>query len=116
MAVKACLNGARTRAEHPAVPQTPAELAADAIAEIRADWQAMQVETPGEHGNRSANLHSSSIGAASASLAELCMPQLHSAARLGRSRPIVVLCTPAGASGARFAHPRSPLRQRSLQH
>jgi uncharacterized protein (DUF849 family) len=32
MAVKACLNGARTRAEHPAVPQTPAELAADAIA------------------------------------------------------------------------------------
>lgn len=32
MAVKACLNGARTRAEHPAVPQTPAELASDAIA------------------------------------------------------------------------------------
>jgi uncharacterized protein (DUF849 family) len=32
MAVKACLNGGRTRAEHPAVPQTPGELAADAIA------------------------------------------------------------------------------------
>jgi uncharacterized protein (DUF849 family) len=32
VAVKACLNGARTRAEHPAVPQSPAELAADAIA------------------------------------------------------------------------------------
>ena len=32
MAVKACLNGGRTRAEHPAVPLTPAELAADAIA------------------------------------------------------------------------------------
>ncbi|MGA2929349.1 MAG: 3-keto-5-aminohexanoate cleavage protein [Solirubrobacteraceae bacterium] len=32
MAVKACLNGARVRAEHPAVPQAPAELAADAIA------------------------------------------------------------------------------------
>jgi uncharacterized protein (DUF849 family) len=32
MAVKACLNGARTRAEHPAVPQSPPELAADAIA------------------------------------------------------------------------------------
>jgi uncharacterized protein (DUF849 family) len=32
MAVKACLNGARTRAEHPAVPLAPAELAADAIA------------------------------------------------------------------------------------
>jgi uncharacterized protein (DUF849 family) len=32
MAVKACLNGARTRAEHAAVPQTAAELAADATA------------------------------------------------------------------------------------
>ena len=32
MAVKACLNGGRTRAEHPAVPLTPAELAADAVA------------------------------------------------------------------------------------
>jgi uncharacterized protein (DUF849 family) len=32
MAVKACLNGGRTRAEHPAVPQTPDELAADARA------------------------------------------------------------------------------------
>jgi uncharacterized protein (DUF849 family) len=32
VAVKACLNGARTRQEHPAVPLTPAELAADAVA------------------------------------------------------------------------------------
>jgi len=32
MAVKACLNGGRTRTEHPAVPLTPAELAADARA------------------------------------------------------------------------------------
>jgi uncharacterized protein (DUF849 family) len=36
MAVMACLNGGRTRAEHPAVPQTPAELAADAVAVQRA--------------------------------------------------------------------------------
>jgi uncharacterized protein (DUF849 family) len=36
MRVKACLNGGRTRAEHPAVPLTPAELAADAIAVRRA--------------------------------------------------------------------------------
>src|SRR5687767_11330591 len=36
MAIKACLNGARTREEHPAVPQTPAELAADALAVRRA--------------------------------------------------------------------------------
>ena len=32
MAVKACLNGGRSRAEHPAVPLTPAELASDAVA------------------------------------------------------------------------------------
>src|ERR1700684_902647 len=32
MAVTACLNGGRTRAEHPGVPVSPAELAADAIA------------------------------------------------------------------------------------
>jgi uncharacterized protein (DUF849 family) len=32
MAVKACLNGGRTREEHPAVPLAPAELAADAVA------------------------------------------------------------------------------------
>jgi uncharacterized protein (DUF849 family) len=32
MAVQSCLNGARTREEHPGVPQTAAELAADAAA------------------------------------------------------------------------------------
>jgi uncharacterized protein (DUF849 family) len=34
--VKACLNGGTTRTEHPAVPQTPAELAADAAAAVAA--------------------------------------------------------------------------------
>ena len=34
--VKACLNGARTREEHAAVPQSAAELAADALAVRRA--------------------------------------------------------------------------------
>jgi uncharacterized protein (DUF849 family) len=32
MAVEACLNGGRSRVEHPAIPLTPAELAADALA------------------------------------------------------------------------------------
>jgi uncharacterized protein (DUF849 family) len=36
MAIKACLNGGRTREEHPAVPQAPSELAADAVAARRA--------------------------------------------------------------------------------
>jgi uncharacterized protein (DUF849 family) len=43
MAVKACLNGGRTRAEHPAVPLTPAELATDAIDVRRAGAFAVHV-------------------------------------------------------------------------
>lgn len=39
----ACLNGDRTRAEHPAVPRTPAELAADAAAVRRAGAFAVHV-------------------------------------------------------------------------
>ncbi len=35
MLIKACLNGDRTRDEHPSVRQTPAELAAEAAAAIR---------------------------------------------------------------------------------
>jgi uncharacterized protein (DUF849 family) len=36
MLLKACLNGGTTRDEHPSVPQTPAELAADAAAAVAA--------------------------------------------------------------------------------
>ncbi|MDQ6606383.1 MAG: 3-keto-5-aminohexanoate cleavage protein [Actinomycetota bacterium] len=43
MAVKACLNGGRTRVEHAAVPLTPAELAADAVAVRRAGAFAVHV-------------------------------------------------------------------------
>ena len=41
--MKACLNGGRTRSEHPAVPLTPAEVAADAIAVRRAGAFAVHV-------------------------------------------------------------------------
>ena len=41
--VKACLNGARTREEHAAVPQSPAELAADALAVRRAGAFAVHI-------------------------------------------------------------------------
>jgi uncharacterized protein (DUF849 family) len=43
VAVKACLNGGRARAEHGAVPQTSAELAADALAVRRAGAFAVHV-------------------------------------------------------------------------
>jgi uncharacterized protein (DUF849 family) len=41
--VKACLNGARTRDEHAAVPHSPAELAADALAVRRAGAVAVHI-------------------------------------------------------------------------
>ena len=43
MAVKACLNGARSRSEHPAVPLSAEELAADAVAVRRAGAFAVHV-------------------------------------------------------------------------
>ena len=52
MAVKACLNGARTKVEHPAVPQTPAELAADAVAVRRAGAFAVHVHPRGPGGEQ----------------------------------------------------------------
>lgn len=41
--VQACLNGARTREEHPAVPRSSSELAADALAVRRAGASAVHV-------------------------------------------------------------------------
>lgn len=43
MGIQACLNGGRRRAEHPAIPQTPPELAADAIAVWHAGAVAVHV-------------------------------------------------------------------------
>ena len=52
MAVKACLNGGRARAEHPALPQSPAELAADAIAVRKAGAFAVHVHPRDPHGEQ----------------------------------------------------------------
>jgi uncharacterized protein (DUF849 family) len=43
VAVEACLNGGRTREEHAAVPQSPTELAADAVAARRAGASAVHI-------------------------------------------------------------------------
>lgn len=53
MAVKACLNGARTPQEHPAVPQSPAELAADALAVRAAGAFAVHVHPRDARGEES---------------------------------------------------------------
>ena len=52
MAVKACLNGGRTRTEHPAVPLTAAELAADAIAVRRAGAFAVHLHPRDDRGEQ----------------------------------------------------------------
>jgi uncharacterized protein (DUF849 family) len=50
VAVKACLNGGRSREEHPAVPLTPAELAADAVAVRRAGAFAVHLHPRADSG------------------------------------------------------------------
>jgi uncharacterized protein (DUF849 family) len=50
--VKACLNGGRTRAEHAAVPLSPAELAADALAVRRAGGFAVHVHPRARSGEQ----------------------------------------------------------------
>jgi uncharacterized protein (DUF849 family) len=52
MAVKACLNGSRARAEHPAVPLTPAELAADAATVRRAGAFAVHIHPRDDRGEQ----------------------------------------------------------------
>jgi uncharacterized protein (DUF849 family) len=41
--IKACLNGRRSRDEHPGVPVTPAELAAEAAASVPAGAEAVHL-------------------------------------------------------------------------
>jgi uncharacterized protein (DUF849 family) len=66
MAVKACLNGGRTSAEHPAVPLTPAELAADAIDVRRAGAFAVHVHPRDQKGAET--LEAAACGAAIAAI------------------------------------------------
>lgn len=51
MLVKACLNGGTTRRQHPSVPQTPEELAADAVRVVNAGAEAVHVHPRDASGN-----------------------------------------------------------------
>src|SRR3954454_9141649 len=48
--IQAALNGGRSRAEHPAVPQTPEELAADARACVEAGAESIHFHPRDERG------------------------------------------------------------------
>ena len=52
MAVKACLNGGRSREQHPGVPLTPAELAGDAVAVRNAGAFAVHLHPRGANGRQ----------------------------------------------------------------
>jgi uncharacterized protein (DUF849 family) len=64
--VKACLNGQRDAADHPAVPVTPAQLAAAAAAAVVAGAEAVHVHPRGSDGRQS--LRAADVGAAVAAI------------------------------------------------
>jgi uncharacterized protein (DUF849 family) len=68
--LKACLNGQRTRAEHPAVPVTPAELAKDAAASVAAGAEAVHLHARDPAGAES--VQAADVGAAIAAVRQAC--------------------------------------------
>ncbi|MDQ5874451.1 MAG: 3-keto-5-aminohexanoate cleavage protein, partial [Actinomycetota bacterium] len=50
MLLQACLNGSRTSKEHPAIPRTPAELAAEGRAAVEAGAQVLHLHPYDESG------------------------------------------------------------------
>jgi uncharacterized protein (DUF849 family) len=68
--MKACLNGRRRHDEHPAVPVTPAELAAAAAGAVAAGAEAIHVHPRGADGRES--LLAADVGAAVAAVRQAC--------------------------------------------
>jgi uncharacterized protein (DUF849 family) len=64
--IKACLNGQRDRADHPAVPVTPAQLSAAAAGAVAAGAEAVHVHPRGGDGRQS--LRAADVGAAVAAI------------------------------------------------
>jgi uncharacterized protein (DUF849 family) len=68
--MKACLNGGRSREDHPAVPLTPAELATAAAAAVAAGAEALHLHPRGADGRES--LEPSDIAAAVTAVRQAC--------------------------------------------
>jgi uncharacterized protein (DUF849 family) len=68
--IKACLNGGRDPREHPAIPVTPAELAAAAAAAVAAGAEAVHVHPRAADGRES--LLAADVGAAVAAVRTAC--------------------------------------------
>lgn len=68
--LKACLNGGRSRQDHPAVPLAPAELAASAAAAVDAGAEAVHLHARGADGEES--LLAGDVAAAVTAVREAC--------------------------------------------
>jgi uncharacterized protein (DUF849 family) len=68
--LKVCLNGSRPRAEHPAVPTTPAELAVAARAAVEAGAEAVHLHPRSANGSES--LLATDVGAAVGAVRRSC--------------------------------------------
>lgn len=68
--LKACLNGKRSQAEHPAVPVTPAELASEAAAAVAAGAEAVHLHARGPSGAES--VQAADVGAAVTAVRQAC--------------------------------------------
>jgi hypothetical protein len=68
--IKACLNGGRSRENHPAVPVTPAELAAGAVAAVAAEAEAVHLHPRSGGGGES--LLAADVGMAVAAVRRAC--------------------------------------------
>ena len=68
--LKVCLNGGRSREDHPAVPLTPAELAASAAAALAVGAEAVHMHPRGADGGES--LRAADIAAAVAAVRQVC--------------------------------------------
>ena len=68
--LKVCLNGGRSREDHPAVPLTPAELAASAAAAVEAGAEAVHLHPRGPDGSES--LRAADIAAAVTAVRQEC--------------------------------------------
>ena len=93
MLIKACLNGARAAAEHPALPLTPDALAAAAKASVAAGARAIHMHPRGAGGAQS--LASSDIGAAVRAVRAACP-----GVPIGVSTLFDILPDPARRAGA----------------
>ena len=68
--LKACLNGERSRADHPAVPLAPGELAASAAAAVEAGAEAIHLHARDDDGRES--LLAADVGAAVTAVRQAC--------------------------------------------